>query len=93
VDIVLADIIMPNMNGLELLAEMKKDQLLQSIPVVMVTTEGREKSVQEAMKLGASGYVKKPFLPEDIERTLDSIIGKMEDGRKVQDEDYGGADF
>ena len=93
VDIVLADIIMPNMNGLELLAEMKKDQLLQSVPVVMVTTEGSEKSVQEAMKLGASGYVKKPFLPEDIERTLDSIIGKTEDGRKGQDEDYGGADY
>jgi two-component system chemotaxis response regulator CheY len=93
VDLVLADIIMPNMNGLELITEMKKDQLLQSIPVIMVTTEGGEKRIQEAMKLGASGYMKKPFLPEDIKRTLDSIIGNTEDGQKANDEDYERGDF
>ncbi|MCD4715555.1 MAG: response regulator [Desulfobacterales bacterium] len=92
VDIVLTDINMPNMNGMELIAEMKKDELIRSIPVVMVTTEGSEKKMQEAMDLGASGYVKKPFLPEDIKRTLSSIMGE-EDGQRDHDEDDEAGDF
>jgi len=92
VDIVLTDINMPNMNGMELIAEMKKDELLRSIPVVMITTEGSEKKVQEAMDLGASGYVKKPFLPEDIKRTLSSIMGE-EDGQRDNDGDDETGDF
>jgi len=92
VDIVLTDINMPSMNGLELIAEMKKDDLMSSIPVVMVTTEGSEKRMQEAMDLGASGYVKKPFLPEDIKRTLSSIMGE-EDGQRDHDEDDEAGDF
>ncbi|MBW1797087.1 MAG: response regulator [Deltaproteobacteria bacterium] len=92
VDIVLTDINMPNMNGMELIAEMKKDELMRSIPVVMVTTEGSEKKRQEAMDLGASGYVKKPFLPEDIKRTLSSIMGE-EDGQRDHDEDDEAGDF
>lgn len=93
VDIVLSDINMPNMDGMELIAEMKRDELLKSIPVVMVTTEGSEKRVQDAIDLGASGYVKKPFLPEDIKRTLNSIMGEEEDGQRDYDGDYEGGDF
>jgi two-component system chemotaxis response regulator CheY len=93
VDIVLSDINMPNMNGMDLIAKMKRDELLKSIPVVMVTTEGSEKRVQEAMNLGASGYVKKPFLPENIKRTLNSIMGEEEDGKKDYDGDDEGGDF
>lgn len=92
VDIVLTDINMPNMNGMELMAEMKKDELLRSIPVVMITTEGSEKKMQEAMDLGASGYVKKPFLPEDIKRTLSSIMGE-EDGQRDNDGADEAGDF
>ena len=93
VDLVLADINMPNMNGLELISEMKKDEMLKLIPVVMVTTEGSEKRIQESMKLGASGYIKKPFLPEEIKRTLSAIMGEDEDGQRDYDEDDGGSDF
>jgi len=77
VDLVLTDINMPNMSGLELISEMKKDEMLKLIPVVMVTTEGSEKRIQESMKLGASGYIKKPFLPEEIKRTLSAIMGEV----------------
>jgi len=92
VDIVLADINMPNMNGMELMAEMNKNELMRSIPVVMVTTEGSAKKMQAAMNLGASGYVKKPFLPEDIKRTLSSIMGEK-DGQRDHDEDDEAGDF
>ena len=93
VDLVLTDINMPNMNGLELISEIKKDEMLKSIPVVMVTTEGSEKRIQESMKLGASGYIKKPFLPEEIKRTLSAIMGEYEDGQRDHDEDDEGSDF
>jgi len=93
VDLVLTDINMPNMNGLELLSTMKKDEILKSIPVVMISTEGSDKAVRESEKLGASGYIKKPFVPEDIKRTLSAIMGEAEDGQRENDESFEGCDF
>jgi two-component system chemotaxis response regulator CheY len=93
VDLVLTGINMPNMDGMELITAMKKDQLLRSIPVVMVTTEGSEKRVQDSMRLGARGYIKKPFLPEDIKNTLIKIMGKAEDAQRPYDEDHERSDF
>lgn len=93
VDLVLTDINMPNMDGLELIAEMHNDQILRSIPVVMVTTEGSEKSVQKSMEMGAKGYIKKPFQPEDIKRILNSIMGEAEDGESDDDQSDEGFDF
>lgn len=93
VDLVLTDINMPNMNGLELLSTMKKDEILKSIPVVMISTEGSDKAVRESEELGASGYIKKPFVPEDIKRTLSAIMGEAEDGQRENDESFEGCDF
>ncbi len=93
VDLVLTDINMPNMNGLELITTMHDDQILRSIPVVMVTTEGSEKSIQKSMEMGAKGYIKKPFQPEDIKRVLNSIMGEAEDGESGDDESDEGFDF
>ena len=93
VDLVLTDINMPNMNGMELITEMKKDQLLSSIPVVVVTTEGSEKRVEESMEMGASGYIKKPFLPEDIKAILCSIMGEVDDEKRDLDGESEGSDF
>ena len=93
IDIVLTDINMPDMNGFELLTEMKKDQILNSTPVVMVTTEGSEKRMQESIELGANGYIKKPFRPEEIKRTLNNIMGEEEDGQILDDGVDEGFDF
>ena len=86
VDLVLTDIHMPKMNGLDLIREMKKDEILKSIPVVMVTTEGTTKKIEESMRLGAKGYIKKPFIPEDIKRTLSTII----EGTGNEERDHDG---
>lgn len=93
VDLVLTDINMPNMNGLELVAEMKKSLDLSSIPVVMVTTEGSKTSIRTSMELGAKGYIKKPFLPKDIKNTLNRIMGENENGADSHDESDEGFDF
>jgi two-component system chemotaxis response regulator CheY len=81
------------MNGLELITMMHEDQILSSIPVVMVTTEGSQKSVQKSMEMGARGYIKKPFQPEDIKRILNRIMGEAEDGESDDDASDEGFDF
>src|SRR5690348_2792984 len=70
VGLVLSDVNMPNMDGLRLLAEIKGHDHLKSVPVVMITTEGSQNKVMEALNLGASGYVRKPFTADQIKEKL-----------------------
>ena len=66
---------------------------MEAIPVVMVTTEGSEKIVDKCMAIGAKGYIKKPFMPEDIRRTLNTIMGETGDGSTAFNENNEGCDF
>ncbi len=75
VDIVITDYNMPNMNGIELIKAMKKDDTLNSIPIIVITTEGSSTKVQEFTSIGAAGYIKKPFTPEAIKAKLHEILG------------------
>ncbi|BDG09116.1 response regulator [Anaeromyxobacter paludicola] len=66
VDLVLLDINMPRMNGLEFLAAAKADAALARIPVVIITTEGTEDDTRRGLEAGAVAYVKKPFRNEEV---------------------------
>jgi len=79
-DLVLADYNMPEMDGLELVEEMKKNDLLKAIPVVMITTEGSRQRVEAFLEKGASDYIKKPFTPEKLRQKLNQIMGETENG-------------
>jgi two-component system chemotaxis response regulator CheY len=72
--LVLTDINMPNMDGLQLLAAIKSVPDWRSLPVVMITTEGGETKVSEAVRLGAAGYVRKPFTADQIKEKLAGIL-------------------
>ena len=74
VDLVLLDINMPKMDGLQLLACMKTSAEWRDIPVVMITTEGGEATVSEAVKLGAAGYVRKPCTADQIKEKLAGFL-------------------
>jgi two-component system chemotaxis response regulator CheY len=74
VDIILADLNMPVMNGLEMVRELRKDEQHRDIPVVLITTEGSEKRLEEAYALGIKGYIQKPFHPEAIRDVLTQIM-------------------
>ena len=74
VSFVLSDINMPNMDGLQLLSEIKSRAEFKALPVVMITTEGAQNKVLEAVNLGAAGYVRKPFTPEQIKEKLVGIV-------------------
>ena len=76
-DFVVSDINMPNINGLELLAKMKKDDLLKHIPVLMVTAEARKEDILLAAQLGAAGYVVKPFTKAILEDKVVYILKKL----------------
>jgi two-component system chemotaxis response regulator CheY len=74
VHLILSDINMPNMDGLQLLAELKANDKWKAVPIVMVTTEGGQGKVIEAVQLGAAGYVRKPFTAEQIKEKLTGLI-------------------
>ena len=69
-DLILLDLNMPRMNGREFLAEMKQDEALASIPVVVLTTSEAERDVVASYKLGASGYITKPV---DMEQFISAV--------------------
>jgi two-component system chemotaxis response regulator CheY len=74
IGLVLSDINMPNMDGLEFLTNMRAEQAWHGIPVLMVSTEGTQAKVLEAVERGASGYVRKPFTAEQIKEKLVGLI-------------------
>jgi len=73
-DVILSDINMPNMDGLEFLRQKQGNDSLKNIPVFMITTESAPDVLNEAMSLGAQGSIKKPFTPEHIQKTLEGLF-------------------
>ena len=69
VQVVVSDINMPNVNGLDFLRKLRESPQAAT-PVIMVTTEGGEKTVLEAIELGAKAFIKKPFTPAQMEAAL-----------------------
>ena len=74
VNLVLSDVNMPNMDGLELLMSVRANAQWKKVPVIMITTEGSQAKVFEAVQLGANGYVRKPFTAEQIKDKVLSCL-------------------
>ena len=74
--LVLSDINMPNMDGLELLRVLRGSPQWHDLPVVMITTEGGQAQVQEAIELGATAYVRKPFSADLLRDKLAALLTK-----------------
>lgn len=73
-DFVITDINMPNMNGFEMLENMKQDEKLKGIPVLMITAEASKEDVLRAAQIGAAGYIVKPFSKATLEDKITKII-------------------
>jgi two-component system chemotaxis response regulator CheY len=72
-DLILSDINMPNMNGLDFVKEVTTN-VASPPPIVMITTEGSEEVVNEAMSRGAKGYLQNPFTPEKIQEVIGPFL-------------------
>ncbi|HET7108454.1 MAG TPA: response regulator [Candidatus Acidoferrum sp.] len=74
-DLILSDINMPAMDGLEFLKNLANVESAKGTPVVMITTEGSESRVVEALSVGAKGYIRKPFTPEQVKERVAPLLG------------------
>ncbi len=74
-DLVVTDWNMPKMSGLELLKNIRNDENLKDIPVLMVTAEALKENIIEAVKAGVSNYIIKPFTAETMQEKLEKIFG------------------
>jgi CheY-like chemotaxis protein len=77
IDLILLDINMPVMNGVQFMEKIKNDKTCKSIPIIVISTEGKEEDTLRALKLGAWGYVIKPFKPEVLHDLIEKVMAKM----------------
>ena len=76
-DMIFSDINMPTMDGIEFIRQLQGVESAKGVPVVMITTEGGQTRVMEALALGAQGYIRKPFTPEQVrEQVVPLLEGK-----------------
>ena len=84
-DLVVSDVMMPEMDGFELLSTIKRDPALEDLPIIMLTAKTQDKNVMEGYSRGADMYLTKPFNPAEllafVKRILQSSSGGGADGR------------
>jgi two-component system, chemotaxis family, chemotaxis protein CheY len=78
VDLILCDINMPVMDGLEFVRQVASVGNAKGVPIVMITTEGSESHVVAALSAGARGYIRKPFTPDQVKEHVMSLLGKKQ---------------
>lgn len=83
IDLVLADINMPIMDGLEMLRRLRASNVHVEIPVIVVTTEGSSERIAEIQAAGVTAYVRKPFTPETIRNVVDSVTRDLSAGESA----------
>jgi two-component system chemotaxis response regulator CheY len=79
-DLILLDLRMPRLNGYQLFAELKADDALKSIPIIVITALTRESDREDeewARRMGAEGFLTKPFTPDELGRRVQEIIGRL----------------
>jgi DNA-binding response OmpR family regulator len=74
VDLIITDMMMPIMDGRELVLQLKKDPQLQSIPTIMLTSRSLEKEIVDAFSIGVDDYVKKPFSPQELVARIKTVL-------------------
>lgn len=74
VDLILSDINMPAMDGLEFVRQLRQQRLAEGVPVVMITTESSEEHVKQAIEAGAIGYIRKPFTADQVKQKVLSLL-------------------
>ena len=75
IDLVITDINMPDINGLELISYIRNNPNYQSVPLFIISTEGSEKDRQKGIALGANEYLVKPFKPEELQQLIQRYLG------------------
>jgi DNA-binding response OmpR family regulator len=85
-DVILLDIMMPVMGGIEACKKIKRDEETSSIPVMFLTAKGQLTDVEKGFKVGADSYIVKPFSASGLMQKVDAIISKLEMRKKMKNE-------
>lgn len=80
IELVLLDINMPVMNGLQFLENIHKEGHHKNLPIIIVSTEGKEEDTLRGLSMGARGYVKKPFQPSELHDLIEKIYSGIHAG-------------
>lgn len=75
IDVLFTDINMPEMNGVKLVEELKGSEAFKDIPIVVISTEGSEQRISFLKEMGITNYLRKPFTPESIRKSLAGVLG------------------
>jgi two-component system chemotaxis response regulator CheY len=75
IDLIFSDINMPVMGGMEMIQQMQQDDVLKTIPVIVVSTEGSMTRIEQLKAQGVRAYIRKPFTPELVRAVVEDIIG------------------
>lgn len=73
-NLIITDINMPDINGLELVSFVKKNQNYKHIPLIIITTEGSKRDKEKGLSLGANEYLVKPFNPDELQRLVKKYL-------------------
>ncbi len=76
-DLVLLDVMMPEMDGIETLEHMKGDETLRDIPVIMLSSKGQKTEIERCLFLGVDEYIVKPFSPAELLKRIRAVINKV----------------
>jgi two-component system chemotaxis response regulator CheY len=79
-DLIVTDVNMPDINGLELVSFVRRNPAYARVPLVIVSTEGSERDREKGLALGADAYLVKPFDPEDLQRIAEALLERREEG-------------
>ncbi|MBE6349403.1 MAG: response regulator [Spirochaetaceae bacterium] len=74
-DLIITDINMPNMNGIEFIRELRKMPTYKFVPIIALTTESQDSKMQEGRDAGATGWIVKPFSPEKLIAVIKKLLG------------------
>ena len=77
INLVLLDINMPVMNGLQFLERVKSDGVHRNLPIIIVSTEGKEEDTIRGLTMGAKAYIKKPFQPAELHQMIEKVFGAV----------------
>lgn len=77
-DLIVLDVMLPKLNGLEVCARLKQDPRCRQVPVVLFTAKTEEKDRQAGFAAGADAYITKPYQPEELRQTIDRLLSRTE---------------
>ena len=85
-DLIILDVMMPEMDGLDACKNLKRDKLTSTIPVILLTAKGQITDIEKGFKSGADAYVVKPFSPARLIEKVEEIFEKVEMRKKIMED-------